>query len=199
MQFIALIALAFCKAWHLIGLVVNVLALAAILAVVPRGVIAVPGRQDVSSVIWPLAPAVIAFWVPSVLNAAYITTHLSAPRSRRSRLAVLVITCALVFAVLCFGPDRSLVPLIRNASFEIGLALMSCVFLPTWSAWIPVAFTPMVMWLMGTHAFGPPSAWAILLAPRDDRWASLVSSFLLAIGSTMFVLRREPLWSRRAE
>lgn len=156
---------------------------------VPRAAVAIPAAGGASSLLWPLLPTVVAVTMPSFLAAAdgalERTAAVPAWLLRLVGLGVVVAVMAAATAPAALRFDGCVVA--RNAAMMTGLAAAGVAVLPAGASWMPVACTPIVMWLLGTD---PTTrrlhAWAVLLAPRDSSPALLVAVLVLGVGTLAY-------------
>ncbi|MGH9039134.1 MAG: hypothetical protein ACRDZ3_02780 [Acidimicrobiia bacterium] len=176
--------------------VVAALAGTAVLATLWQGRIAVPMRRDVAEMIWPLAPCLLAFTVPSVAARAWTAEERVAPRSGwLHRLAfvggVTGLAAAACAALAVLHPFSVLA---RNTAFLVGLALTGAVLLPASARWVPPVMVPISMWLLGGRPVGlEPAGWAVLLHDGDSAVASWAAAVSFAVGLGLYVARTRPI------
>jgi hypothetical protein len=155
------------------------------------GPIAVPGRDDLRDVVWPLAPAVVAF---AVLRVAALgdedRIRLSSRGQRRLRSAIVALALVhLVPVAVSVGDGGRAEVLARNGLLFGGLALIAHRSLRADLAWIPLALGPIVTWLFGCRGAGrPPAAWALPLLPIGSSAAALGTLAAVALGGATYVL-----------
>jgi hypothetical protein len=174
---------------------------------VPTAAVTIPAADGASSLLWPLVPVLVATAVPAFLAGADGDLERTAalPQAQVRVLAlcvVLVVTAAAaVPATLRF--DAHVVT--RNAALLTGVATAAVALLPIGASWVPVAGTPLVMWLLGTDVGTRQlRPWAVLLAPRQSVAAWVAAIVVLVLGSSAYVAKpwltkgRQPRLSCRA-
>jgi len=188
------------RAWRLYHVVAAMLVMVAIWVYLPSPT-GVPGREGVSSVVWPLAPSLFALALPAAAETAYrdIDRTAGSPVARR-RLAILACTVTIPaagvgLAALTVHPEGPVDVVVRNGACMVGLALMGVVWLPRWAVWAPLVLVPAGMWILGTQPAGrPPAPWAILLHPSGSTAARAIALVTFGIGASAYLLRDHPVF-----
>lgn len=181
------------KAWRLRRLALTALVSALAWTAVPAGPVAVPARDDVESVLWPLVPVLVAAALPATMAAAYRDGELTAARSRSQlRGAAFLLALALSLLPSVVATRFDLVVVWRNTGFLFGLALLAVAVQPEAAAWLPVCGLPMWMWLLGTNTGGDVDRWAVLLHPAQSRLALVTSVVVFALGLAAYWAIRAP-------
>jgi hypothetical protein len=182
-----------CKAWRLHRLALTALVSALAWAAVPAGPVAVPARDGVESVLWPLVPVLVAAALPATMAAAYRDGELTAARSRTQlRGAAFLLSLSLSLLPSVVATRFDLVVVWRNTGFLFGLALFAVAVQPEAAAWLPICGLPMWMWLLGTNIGGDVESWAVLLHPAQSRVALMASVVVLALGLAAYWAIRAP-------
>lgn len=167
-----------------------------LLSVAWRGPISVPGRSDVAELVWPLAPCLLALVVPMAAARAHADQERCAPRAGWGRRLAFVATLG-VTSIALAGALALLHPfavVLRNALLLSGLGFAACVLLPPSARWIPVAFLPIVMWLLGARPVGEdPAGWAVLLHASGSCGATWAAAVSFAGGGGLYVAVGRPL------
>ena len=187
---VEVIVKALVKAWRLDALCIFAAGTALLLAFVPRDAMAVPGRDRVFAVIWPLLPTLLAVPIPAIAEHRTDDVHRTAPRILALRLRVLATVAVLCLVGVSTGAVIGSHVLIRNTAALVGLALLGAGVLPRSVSWALLVLTPMAMWLFGTRREQDAFAWAFLLRPAADRWADAVAAVLLGGGIGAFTVGR---------
>ena len=178
-------------AWRFNGFAICLALVGVLLLLAPRNTVAVPGRDGVYSVLWPLAPVLVGMWVIAGLRPAYLDLRLTAVRRILDRAIAVAVTSAGAMLVVGVAPADQHAILYRNIVYTLGVSFICVSTLPKSTAWIPTVTPPMIMWLLGTRSTGPPQAWAVLLRPEDDHAALAVAVLAYAVGTTLMLgLRR---------
>lgn len=181
------------KKWSLRAITFSLLTSVAIRLAV-EGMVVVPGRRGVESLVWPLVGGLTAITVAAVAGALLEAPELIAARPGWVQRTMFV---ALVAAIVAFGaaiggPALGSTVRLRNDLCLLGLALGSATLLPRTAAWVPAAVVVVVIWFFGPSGGGhPPHAWAILLNDQRDATAWIVTSTTGIMGAFAF------LWGRR--
>ncbi len=162
---------------------------------VPERPIAVPGRQGVQSVLWPLVPTLTAMVLPSCLAHAYRDLELAAAKSHARQRGLFAVFALALTAIPCVSGLRfDLGVALRNAALLSGLAFASTVIFPPRVAWMPPSFLPIITWLLGLKLGGVPRPWAVLMQSGSSLPALLAAGTSLGAGLVLFVVPRVPLW-----
>ncbi|MCL6538522.1 MAG: hypothetical protein K6T28_08055 [Acidothermus sp.] len=177
------------RAWRL--KTVCVAAAASVIAwfAIPARPIDVPGRDGVSSVLWPLLPAVVASALPSVLEWSRSPAVVLAPRSRTDTAGRIGFATLLVGAVAIVGATRfDPVVVLRNSAFLFGLATLLSRWTASGLVATMVVLVPMAMWLLGTEPGGFAKSWALLLLDAHSPTAGGFAIGLFVTGACAQVL-----------
>ncbi|HXF72450.1 MAG TPA: hypothetical protein VNO79_07575 [Actinomycetota bacterium] len=163
-------------------MVALLLATSTAFAVVPARALPVPGREGVSSLLWPLVPVLPALTVPGSAASARRDLERTGGRSQVALRAwfVAIVTAATGLACLA-GIRFDLLIVWRNAAFMLGLTL-ACASVSPRGAWLPAVVVPMLMWLVGTQPGGIVEPWALLLLPGSSTTATWASGLAWAVG-----------------
>jgi hypothetical protein len=182
-------------AWRFNGFAICLALVAVLLLLTPRNTVAVPGRDGVYSVLWPLAPVLVGMWAIAGLRPAYLDLRLTAVRRILDRAIAVAVTSAGAMIVVGVAPADQRTVLYRNVVYTLGVSFICVSTLPKSTAWIPTVIPPMMMWLLGTRSEGPPQRWAVLLRPEDDHAALTVAVAAYAVGSALLLGLRHGLSS----
>ncbi|GIU98725.1 MAG: hypothetical protein KatS3mg014_0341 [Actinomycetota bacterium] len=183
-------ALVVVRAWQGSGFAFTLAIGLAGFALVPSRPVPVPGREGVSSLLWPLVPVLPALAVPQVAGVVYREIErVSGKSSLGTRLGCAAIITSLLGLFCLAGWRFDLSVLCRNAAFLLGVALAGTVFSPS-GAWLPVTVIPMVMWLIGTQPGGAVDPWAILLLPGSASGAARASYLVWITGTGFWLMSR---------
>lgn len=145
-------------------------------------------RDDVFSVIWPLAPALVAASLPTALSFDGRDLERASGRSAfslRGRALVLLVAAS---AVVVAASPYDAVTVARCTMVLVGLGLVSLALLPGQVAWVPIAFYPAACWLLGTRSGGDHVVWAVPLRPAGDVAAMRAAVAVAVIGAVLFVV-----------
>lgn len=178
------------KRWSLTAIAVSVL-MAAALRMLVGGLVAVPGRLGVQSLVWPLAGGIVAVVIAAVAGALHeVPERIAARPVVHQRLSFLAITCTLVLiGSLAAGPADVAAVRLRNDLALVGVACGSAAVLPRPAAWVPVAMIVTVTWFFGPTGGGhAPHAWAVLLQSTRSIAATVTGTVLALGGLLVFVL-----------
>jgi hypothetical protein len=187
------------KAWHLRRVVVTALLSALAWLIVPPDPVAVPARDGVESLLWPLVPTLVAGALPAAMAAAYRDSELTAARSRTQlRGVALLVTLALSLAPSVVAGRFDILVVWRNTGFLYGLALLVITVQPQSVAWLPVSAVPMWMWLLGTDFGGAVKNWAVLLHPSNSMPAFCAALLVFLLGVAAYWSIRAPRGSETA-
>ena len=158
------------------------------------GLVAVPGRQGVESLVWPLAGGLIAIVVAAVSGALFEVPELMAARPGVAQRATFIALTAsnIALAAVLGGPASASMIRLRNDLGLLGLALASATLLPRVAAWFPPAVVIVVVWFFGPVGGGqPPHSWAVLLGGQRDAPAAIVT-MTAGIGGVITFLSGRP-------
>jgi len=180
-------------AWRFNGFVICLALVGVLLLLTPRNTVAVPGRDGVYSVLWPLVPVLVGMWVIAGLRPAYLDIRLTAVRRVFDRALAVAGSSAGAMLVVGVAPAAQHTVLYRNVAYTLGVSFICVATLPRSFAWIPSVIPPMIMWLLGTRSDGPPQGWAVLLRPEDDHAALAVAVAAYAVGTTLLLGLRDGL------
>lgn len=177
------------RAWHLPTLALAAVVAAVAWLVIPGTAVAVPARDGVSSVIWPLLPALTCSVIPFIVDA--LRSPAVAASSRRHAaiagrllLALLVLLAAANTASVRF--DTVIVA--RNTAILFGFAAVTARYAPSMVAASATVGVPRVMWLFGPDIHGKVHSWAVLLAGRTS-WLALVIACAGLVSGAAAILR----------
>ena len=180
---------AIAKRWSLASIIVSITAGVALRQFV-GGFVAVPGRQGVESLVWPLAGGIVAVVVAAVAGALHELPERTAARSAvRQRLSFLaVVVTFVVIGSLAGGPTDVATARVRNDCCLLGIACGSAAALPRPAAWVPVAMIVTITWFFGPVGGGhAPHAWALLLQPPRHIAAATTAAVVTVCGLAVFV------------
>ena len=166
------------------------------LAALWQGRLAVPMRRDVAELVWPLAPLLLGFTVPSAAARAWTAEERVAPRSGWLRRLTFVGAVSGVAVVACASLTllHPFSVLARNAALLVGVGLAGAVLLPASLRWFPPVMVPIAMWLWGARSAGEPAAaWAVLLHRSGSFPALWVAAACFVTGVVLYVLLPRPL------
>jgi hypothetical protein len=153
----------------------------------PLEPVRVPGRPDVRTVVWPLAPVLAALGVPTGAMLRFRSWERAAVRPAwHSRMAFVSLVALRSMVVIAFvSVDRSTI--LRNLLLFDGLALLVTAMArrPIWTALLVV---PAVCWMAGTDARGDPHAWAVPLLAPGHLGAAVVSGAVGVTGLVAYVV-----------
>lgn len=158
---------------------------------VPRGPVAVPARDGVASVLWPLVPALFGLACTPSLKQLHKQMELRVPHPRAIRLLLFGVQCeiAVVLGTAAWSFDLGVA--YRNLAAILGLAALSAAYLTRRTAWVPMVVFPMATWLFGAlpqqQGIYP---WAFLLETSDSWLALCFSLGLFVVGGLSYVLVR---------
>jgi hypothetical protein len=174
------------SAWRFNGFAICLALIGVLLRLMPRNTVAVPGREGVYSVLWPLAPVLVGMWVIAGLRPTYLDIRLTAVRRVLDRTLAVAVTSVGAVLVVSVAPAAQHAVLYRNVAYTLGASFLCLATLPRSVAWIPTVIPPMIMWLLGTRTDGPPQRWAVLLRPEDDHAAIAVAAY--AVGTALLLV-----------
>ncbi len=179
------------RAWRVRSLLAAAAVALVAWLVVPVGPIAIPAADGASSLLWPLVPVLVSAAVPAFLARADRDLERTAARSLPRLRALGLGLAALVAAGGAVGGLRfDPVVVGRNTLLLTGLAVGGAGLLPAATAWVPVTFTPVAMWLLGTDPMTRQvRGWAVLLLPGSTASAWTAAAVVAAIGAAAYVGR----------
>ena len=159
--------------------------------VVPVAPVAIPAADGASSLVWPLVPVLVTAAVPAFLAAADRDLERTAARSPARLRAIGLGLAALPVAVGALGGLRFDPAVVgRNTLLLTGLAVGAAGLLPPTAAWVPVTFTPIAMWLLGTDPVSRQvRGWAVLLAPPSSTPAWAAATATAMAGAALYLGR----------
>jgi hypothetical protein len=189
------------RAWRVHHLVVTGVIVVLVWLVLPNEV-PIPLRDGLSSVIWPLAPVLVAAAVPGSAATMHRDLERSAVRPLLASKSLLAMTIVIVASVVAAigGLLFDLEVVARNTAMLVGIGFLVTAWFPAWSRWLPVVFLPMAMWLLGARpSWLPPASWAVLLHPAGSGRATMIALVCALAGVASYLLRELPpsRWSRR--
>ena len=176
------------RVWGLVPLLAGAATAAAAWVALPPDPIAVPARDGVTSILWPLFPALPAMLVPAAAAPARRDLERSAGRSGAALRARFTLMAVVLLAAACTAATGTgLLVAGRNTAFLLGAALLAAATAPASAAWIPPVAIPLACWLLGTGLGGRVAGWAWLLHPAGEPCAAAGSATVLATGILAFV------------
>ncbi len=181
--------LAIAKRWSVASIAASIAA-AVLLRRTVGGLVVVPGRQGVESLVWPLAGGLVGVVVAAVAGALHELPERTAARPvRQQRLTFLATVVTLVvLGSLAGGPSNAATVRLRNDGCLLGIACGSAALLPRPAAWVPVAAVVTVTWFFGPVGGGhAPHSWALLLLPAGHVWAAAIAAAVTLCGLVVFV------------
>lgn len=150
--------------------------------------IAIPTRNGVSSLVWPLLPAVLACSFPPMLASLEDDLHRTSPRDALGMRGVLIIVILVADIIVTLGAYRfSPVVELRNAALLSGAALLLCACRLARYAWIPIVIFSIFGWLLGTSDVGVIASWALLLQPAESAYSWVISAGVAITGAALYL------------
>lgn len=169
------------------GLGASSLAAGAVLTVVvtrmlPQRAVTVLGREGVASVVWPLAPAVLAALVPAATAFGSRSLERTTGRSRVGLRLRSVGMAGLASGAVVAGSPLDLAVTARSVAVLVGIAYLAVAVLPSGVAWTPIVLYPLSCWLLGTRPNEDHAVWAVPLRPIGDQAAHRAAVVLVVLG-----------------
>lgn len=166
-------------------LVAGVVLAVALARMLPQRPVVVLGRDGVVSVVWPLAPAVLAAMVPAATAFGSRWLERTTGRTRVGLRLRSIGLSGLASGVMIAGSPLDPAITARSVAVLLGVAYLAVAVLPSAVAWVPIVLYPMACWLLGTRANEDHAAWAVPLRPIEDPAAqrSAVALAVLAVGT----------------
>jgi hypothetical protein len=159
-----------------------------LLAVIPGGPLAVPGRAGVFALVWPLVPAVGAAMLPSLLHRhRFVLREGATPRTGHRHAAdgaVFIVTQFALLATCIWFPTAIL---LRNSTMFIGFVALSAALLGARQAWFPLVFAVALTWLLGTGEGGTVRPWALPLHGPGSSAAWAGAGMMAVLGTLALV------------
>ncbi|WP_405422952.1 hypothetical protein [Streptomyces erythrochromogenes] len=149
----------------------------------------VPARDGVQGALWPMAPALFAAFLPSVLATASEVQERITPTATRLRATTTGVVLTLAVTLALTGAANDPAVAFRNTLLLTGLAFMGCCLLPPAAAWAPPVAIPMVMWLIGTKPQAQVEPWSLLLLPGTTTYAWLTTALITTTAITTYLYR----------
>jgi hypothetical protein len=176
------------KRWSIATTVLGI-----VLAVLVRqgvaGLVAVPGRDGIDALVWPMAGAIPAMVIAGAAGALHEDPERLARRPAvHQRIAYVVLVVALVSTGAALGgPPAWRMMCVRNDLGLTGLGLGSAAVLGRTSAWLPPAVLAVVTWFFGPGPAGTVAGWAVLLRPAGQHVPDVVCTALAITGTMLFL------------
>lgn len=176
------------KRWTLPAIATSVVA-AALLRNVIDGLVTVPGRGGIQSLVWPLAGGLPAMVVAGAAGSLLEAPELLARRSPSWQRGVFVaVTVTGTVIAACLSSQLGHMPVtLRNDLLLLGSAWSASVLLSPGIAWIVPALIVVVTWFFGPGSTGSVAAWAVLLHPIGSIVAGVVSAVVFSSGAVAFI------------
>lgn len=178
------------KRWSVASILTGI-TIAVILRKQIEGLVFVPGRNGIASLLWPLAGAIPAMVIAGAAGALHDRPEQVAKRSpicQRAGFVFLVMTL-FAFGALISGPPGwlALRLRLRNDLGLAGFALGSAVLLDRSVAWIPTAAVTVIMWFFGPDFGGRIKGWAVLLQPTGLSGPDGITAAIAVAGAMLFI------------
>lgn len=156
------------------------------IALLPTGVLAVPGRPEVFALVWPLGPALAAVVFALIADRQHTLAEAHAPHAQRHVFADHIVFTALGGALLAavWTVDRGMLE--RNFLFSLGLFWLSTAVLGHKAGWFPLLLACTATWLLGSGIGGAPKPWALLLLPTSGgTWSITAMLFVTGLSAAI--------------
>lgn len=179
------------------GLGASALAMGAALTValaraLPQRPVAVLGRDGVVSVAWPLAPAILAAFVPAATAFGSRSLERTTGRTQVGLRVRSVGLAALASGAVIAGSPLDPAVTARSLAVMMGITYLAVAVLPSSVAWLPTVVYPMSCWLLGTRANEAHAAWAVPLRPMDDPAAQRGAAAVAMLGLATYLALGTP-------
>ena len=170
------------RVWGVATLAVGVVLEVAVVRFV-RGPVGLPGRSELRSLLWPLAPVLPVSLLPGVLRRQRSDLDQTSPRSPPGRRGVLVLSAAAVLAsAVVVAPAAMRGVLARNTLLLGAVAVATSGVASAEAGGIALVALGVASWFLGARPAGAaPATWAVLYQPAGGRPVPLAAALVLAL------------------